>query len=233
MPAPTRPVTIYISDTFEQWRTQINNASAVINYFVNSSGFLQADNATLTNVNISGGSNNIVNADIRDVTISGATTASGIVLNSSTVNTSTLNNGDVESSNVNASILTNCVIGATNTFNTASFNLPSDDDWRIVGNAGEPSYESAFAAESGAQTNFITLLDQVTISLRVDASSATGVTIFTLPTAYRPTIDLYFNAWDNVGGSIVNCVVLTDGRVQIVTSTSTTELRGTISYPAT
>lgn len=100
MPAPRKPVTVAIEDTFNFWRGETNIVIALWNYFLSDSGYFTADNPQLTNINVDGGT--AQNVTIQDSTlepsVSGFLTLNSVDLNDSAFEGGTVNNATITNS---------------------------------------------------------------------------------------------------------------------------------------
>lgn len=101
MAAPRNPIRVEIEHTFNQWREETNAVIDIVNYYLNnSSGYLEIDSATFTNVDVSGGTvqNVTINDSTLEPTISGFFTINQADLNNVNISTSIFNNGSITES---------------------------------------------------------------------------------------------------------------------------------------
>lgn len=102
MPAPRNPVRVNLEDTFEHWRKETNALIDIINYYLNSSsGLLEIDSATYTNINVESGT--VQNVNIHDSVLEPSSETGFLTVNSGTINDSDIessifNNGTVQES---------------------------------------------------------------------------------------------------------------------------------------
>jgi len=103
--------------------------------------------------------------------------------------------------------------------------LVAGEDWHYVGEAGEPAFQNSWANDSTFPKMAFRLREAGIVDIQgVPIGGSSGTTIFTLPSGYRPTSPVYYQAYGGTaaGGALIQ--VGSDGTVAATYSGSTTRI---------